>query len=107
MRRSSCSRLVAAALIVLERRSPLMVVALMVPFALFGFGFLTTSVLFRHESDYALRIAHETPFGGTALSAGLVLFLRAIACGMASALFVLTTDPVALVKAMMVSWRLS
>ena len=98
---------VAAALIVLERRSPLMVVALMVPFALFGFGFLTTSVLFRHESDYALRIARETPFGGTALSAGLVLFLRAIACGMASALFVLTTDPGALVKAMMVSWRLS
>jgi len=98
---------VAAALIVLERRSPLMVVSLMVPFALFGFGFLTTSVLFRHESDYALRIARETPFGGTALSAGLVLFLRAIACGMASALFVLTTDPGALVKAMMVSWRLS
>jgi energy-coupling factor transport system permease protein len=36
-----------------------------------------------------------------------VLFLRAIACGMVSALFVLTTDPGALVKAMMVSWRLS
>jgi energy-coupling factor transport system permease protein len=98
---------VAAAFILLERRSPLTVLALMVPFALFGFGFLTTSVLFRQESDFALRMASETPFGSTALSAGLVLFLRAIACGMVSALFVLTTDPGALVKAMMVSWRLS
>jgi energy-coupling factor transport system permease protein len=98
---------VAAALIVLERRSPLTVIALMVPFGLFGFGFLTTSLLFRQESDIALRMASETPFGSSALSAGLVLFLRAVASGMVSALFVLTTDPGALVKAMMVSWRLS
>src|SRR5262245_32928500 len=98
---------VAAALILLEGRSPLLVLALMVPFALFGFGFLTTSVLFRQESDFALRMAERAPFGGTAVSAGLVLFLRAVACGMISTLFVLTTDPGALVKAMMVSWRLS
>jgi energy-coupling factor transport system permease protein len=98
---------IAAALILLERRAPLLVLALMVPFALFGFGFLTTSVLFRQESDFALRMAERAPFGGAAFSAGLVLFLRAIACGMVSALFVLTTDPGALVKAMMVSWRLS
>lgn len=99
--------IVAASLILLERRSPLLVLALMVPFALFGFGFLTTSVLFRQESDFALRMAERAPFGGAAFSAGLVLFLRAIACGMISALFVLTTDPGALIKAMMVSWRLS
>jgi energy-coupling factor transport system permease protein len=97
----------AACLILLERRSPLLVLALMVPFALFGFGFLTTSVLFRQESDFALRMAERALFGGAAFSAGLVLFLRAVACGMVSALFVLTTDPGALIKAMMVSWRLS
>jgi energy-coupling factor transport system permease protein len=97
----------ALALIVLERRSPLLVLALMVPFALFGFGFLTTSVLFRQESDFALLMAGETPFGGEAFSAGMVLFLRAIACGMVSATFALTTDPGAFVKALMVNWRLS
>jgi len=68
--------IVAASLILLERRSPLLVLALMVPFALFGFGFLTTSVLFRQESDFALRLAERAPFGGAAFSAGLVLFLR-------------------------------
>lgn len=96
----------ALALVLAERRSPLLVLALMVPFALFGFGFLTTSVLFRQESDFALRAASESPFGGAAVSAGIVLFLRAIACGMVSALFALTTDPGGLIKAMMVSWRL-
>ncbi|MDN2583227.1 energy-coupling factor transporter transmembrane component T [Aquibium sp. ELW1220] len=96
----------ALALVLAERRSPLLVLALMVPFALFGFGFLTTSVLFRQESDFALKMSSETPFGGAALSAGIVLFLRAIACGMVSALFALTTDPGRLIKALMLSWRL-
>jgi energy-coupling factor transport system permease protein len=94
-------------LIVIDRRSPFLVAGLMVPFALFGFGFLTTSLLFGRESEYALRMAEDAPFGSTALSAGLVLFLRAIACGMVSALFALTTDPGALIKALMVYWRLS
>lgn len=96
----------ALALIVLERRSPLLVLGLMVPFALFGFGFLTTSVLFRQESDFALQMARETPLGSEAFSAGIVLFLRAIACGMVSAVFALTTDPGSFVKALMVNWRL-
>ena len=96
-----------AALIVLERKSPFVVAALMVPFALFGFGFLTTSVLFREESDFALRMAGETPFGSAAFSAGIVLFLRAVACGMVSALFALTTDPSGFIKALMANWRLS
>ncbi len=98
--------LAAGALIVLERRSPLLVMALMVPFALFGFGFFTTSVLFRQDSTFALQMAAETPFGAPAFSAGLILFCRAIACGMVSALFALTTDPGALIKALMVHWRL-
>lgn len=99
--------LTAAALILLERKSPVLVLALMAPFALFGFGFFTSSVLFRQESGFALRMASETPFGDEAFSAGIVLFLRAVACGMVSALFAMTTDPGAFIKAMMVSCRLS
>jgi len=95
------------ALILLDRQPPLLVLALMVPFALFGFGFFTSSVLFRQEGGYALQMAAEAPFGGEAVSAGLVLFLRALACGMVSALFALTTDPASFIKAMMVNWRLS
>lgn len=98
--------LAAAALVLLERRSPLFVLLLMVPFALFGFGFLTTSVLFRQEADFAVRMAGEQAFASPAVSAGLVLFSRAIACGMVSAVFGLTTDPGALVKALMIHWRL-
>jgi energy-coupling factor transport system permease protein len=88
-------------LIVFNRTSPLLLLALMVPFCLFGFGFLTTSVLFRQESDFALQVAGETPFGSQAFSAGVTLFLRAAACGMISAFFALTTDPGAFVKALM------
>lgn len=94
-------------LIVLERLSPLLVLALIVPFALFGAGFITTSVLFRQESEFAVQMAQETPFGDGRLQAGIVLFLRAIACGMVSAVFVLTTNPGSFVKALMVNWRLS
>ncbi|VVT10549.1 energy-coupling factor transporter transmembrane component T [Rhizobium sp. EC-SD404] len=94
-------------LIALERLSPLLVLALIVPFALFGAGFITTSVLFRQESEFAVQMAKETPFGDGRLQAGIVLFLRAIACGMVSAVFVLTTNPGSFVKALMVNWRLS
>lgn len=100
---------IAVALIILiaiERRSPFMVMTMMIPFALFGFGFLTTSVLFGKESDFAARMAAETPWGGASVSAGIVLFLRAIACGMISAVFVLTTDPGQFLKALMVQGRL-
>jgi energy-coupling factor transport system permease protein len=96
-----------AALVLFEKRSPLLVIGLMVPFALFGFGFLTTSVLFRADSDFALYAAKQSPFASQAFSAGIVLFLRAIACGMVSAVFVLTTDPSHFIKALMADWRLS
>jgi energy-coupling factor transport system permease protein len=95
------------ALIVFEGRSPFLVLGLMVPFALFGFGFLTTSVLFRADSDFALFAAERSPFASQAFSAGIVLFLRAIACGMISAVFVLTTDAGHFVKALMANWKLS
>jgi energy-coupling factor transport system permease protein len=68
-------------LVGLERKSPFLVFGLMIPFALFGFGFLTTSVFFRADSDFALHVARQSPFASEAFSAGIVLFLRAIATG--------------------------
>lgn len=99
--------LAAAALVLFNRSSLWLVLGLMIPFALFGVGFLTTSILFREGSDFASKMAAEAPFVSEGVSAGIVLFLRAIACGMVSALFTLTTDPGDLVKALMKDWRLS
>ncbi|WP_309082751.1 energy-coupling factor transporter transmembrane component T [Chelativorans sp.] len=98
---------VALSLILLDRIRPLVVVGLMVPFALFGFGFLTTNLLFREEADFARHVAEQTVFASPAFSAGLTLFLRAIAIGMVSASFALTTDPGAFVRALMAYCRLS
>ena len=94
-------------LIGLDRKSPFLIVGLMIPFALFGFGFLTTSVFFRTDSDFALHVARQSLFASEAFSAGIVLFLRAIATGLVSAVFVLTTDPGRFIKALMADWRLS
>jgi energy-coupling factor transport system permease protein len=98
--------MVGFALIIFNRTSPLVLLALMVPFCLFGFGFLTTSLLFRQDSDFALRVAGEALFTSPAFSAGITLFLRAIACGMISVFLALTTDPGALVRALMVYCKL-
>ncbi|WP_103334432.1 energy-coupling factor transporter transmembrane component T family protein [Pseudotabrizicola formosa] len=90
----------------LQRVALWKLLALMVPFALFGFGFLTTSVLFNAESGFALQMANEQALAAPDISPGLVLFTRALACGMVSALFALTTDPGGLVRALMVHLRL-
>lgn len=96
----------AAALLVVDARIPLRrVLVLMVPFALFGFGFFTTSVLFGAESGFAVQMAREQG-GAPDVSPGLVLFFRVLACGMTSAVFVLTTDPGRLVRALMQHMRL-
>nr|WP_255561496.1 energy-coupling factor transporter transmembrane component T [Pseudohoeflea sp. DP4N28-3] len=81
-------------------------IVLTVPFALFGFGFLTTSVLFSAESGYALQMAGEQSMRRPDFSPGLVLFARTLACGLLSALFALTTDPGHFVRALMVHLRL-
>jgi energy-coupling factor transport system permease protein len=94
------------ALIIFNRTPPIIILVMMVPFVLFGFGFLTTSLLFRQESDFALRLAGVLPFASPASSAGVTLFLRAVACGIISAFFALTTDPGALVRALMAHCRL-
>ncbi|WP_262027902.1 energy-coupling factor transporter transmembrane component T family protein [Microvirga sp. Mcv34] len=91
----------ALTLVIFNRTSPLVLLALMVPFALFGFGFLSTSLLFRRESDFALRMAGEALRASPAFSAGITLFLRALACGMISVFFALTTDPGLFVRALM------
>jgi len=96
----------ALALVAFNHTSPFALLALMVPFALFGFGFLTTSLLFRQESDFALRMAGESLLASPAFSAGLTLFLRALACGMVSLFFALTTDPGLFVRALMQHARL-
>lgn len=80
--------------------------ALSVPFALFGFGFLTTSLLFNAESGFAVQMAREQGAVQPDVSPGLVLFFRTLACGMVSALFALTTDPGQLVRALMTHLRL-
>jgi energy-coupling factor transport system permease protein len=80
--------------------------ALMIPFALFGFGFLTTAVLLYKESGFALQMAREQGATSPDYSPGLALFARTLACGMLSALFALTTDPRQLVGALMTHLRL-
>jgi len=98
---------VAATLVLLiDARIPLRrLLLLMVPFVLFGFGFFTTSVLFRAESGFAIQMAQEQG-GGPDVAPGLVLFFRVLACGMASAVFALTTDPGRFVRALMQHLRL-
>jgi energy-coupling factor transport system permease protein len=97
---------IALMLIFVNRNPPATILALMVPFALFGFGMLTTNLLFRRDSPFATELAGEALFASAALSAGVTLFLRSIACGMVSALFAMTTDPGAFVRALMAYCRL-
>ena len=89
-----------------ERVALWKLLALLVPFALFGFGFLTTSVLFHRESGFAVQMAREQGAAAPEVYPGLVLFFRVLACGMVSALFALTTDPGRLVRALMMHLRL-
>jgi len=98
--------LFAAVLLILRRTSPLTLLLLMIPFALFGFGFVTTNLLFRQETDFATMVSAEAAVSSEALSAGLTLALRAIACGMVSVFFALTTDPGAFLRALMAHARL-
>jgi energy-coupling factor transport system permease protein len=97
----------AAALILLDRISPILVLALMVPFALFGIGFLTTNLAFHEEADFARHVATHSLFASPAWSAGVTLFLRSIAIGLVSGLFALTTDPGGFVRALMAHAGLS
>jgi energy-coupling factor transport system permease protein len=82
-------------------------VALTIPFALFGIGFLTTNLAFHQDADFAQHIAAHSVFAAPGWSAGVTLFLRAIAIGLVSALFAITTDPGAFVRTLMAQGGLS
>lgn len=89
-----------------ERVALWKLLTLTMPFALFGFGFLTTSIMFHRDSGFAVQMSHEQVILVSNAHTGVVLLCRAIACGMISALFALTTDPGRLVRALMLHLRL-
>lgn len=93
-------------LLIVERLPPLRLALIAVPFALFGIGIFSTQVLFREGSGFLEAMQGEAIPPGEAVTAGITLFLRALACGFWSALFVLTADPGRLVKALMLTCRL-
>lgn len=76
------------------------------PFALFGTGIFVTQVLFREGAGYIDTKPGDAMGPPDAVAAGLILFTRTLACGFWSALFVLTTDPGQLIKALMLRCRL-
>ncbi|SKA02576.1 energy-coupling factor transporter transmembrane component T family protein [Consotaella salsifontis] len=98
--------LFAALILVLGRISPARLLLLMIPFALFGFGFFTTNVLFRQENAEAVAVFSQSLAESDAARGGLILFLRALAGGMISLFFALSIEPVALVRALMAYLRL-
>ena len=91
---------VAVVLIGVQRINPLLLAAYMIPFMLFGLGFVSTNLLFRQDSDFAIHLAGGDISDSAALSAGLTLSLRALACGMASIFFALTIEPGKFVRAL-------
>lgn len=97
--------LFAAMTIVLGRTRLLTLLMLTMPFALFGFGFFTTNILFRQDNS-AVAVFSSSLAASDAGRAGLVLFLRAIAGGMISIFFARTIDPGGFVRALMAYCRL-
>lgn len=97
----------ALALLALDRLSPLHLALVILPFALFGFGFLSTTVLFyEHGGYYAASLPGATGEPAAAWRAGWVLLLRSIAFGMVSYAFVRTTDPTEFMVALVQHARL-
>lgn len=90
----------------LERVALWKLAALAVPFALFGLGVLSTSVLFHRDTGLAVQAARPGIAAAADPAHGLVLFCRVLACGMISALFALTTDPGRLVRTLVAHLRL-
>ena len=98
--------LFAGMLLVFRRIGPWRLLLATVPFALFGFGFLTTHVLFRQTDMSGVAVFSQQLAAEDGLRAGLVLFLRAVSGGMISLFFALAVDPGRLVRALMASCRL-
>lgn len=98
----ACILTVLGLLIVLDRAKPTEILLVLIPFALFGSGFLWS-----HWLHPAAIAGYAESVGGTAArrggdaAAAIVLFLRAIAYGSVSYAFARTTDPADLVRALM------
>lgn len=97
--------LFAGMTVTLTRTRVLVLLGLTVPFVLFGFGFLTTNILFR-QANSAVAVFSADLAASEAGRAGLVLFLRAIAGGMVSIFFARAIDPGGFVRALMAYLRL-
>lgn len=94
-------------LLALVERQPIRkLLMIAVPFALFGVGIVTTQILFRQGSGYLSALQAEAVWETEAGEVGLILFLRVLACGFLSALFVLTADQGRFIKALMIHCRL-
>lgn len=90
------------ALLLLERVPPLRLAAVMAPFALMGFGYLWTNLLFHRESaGYLQSLGALSVAGHPGLDAGLIVFLRALNFGAVSYLFVRSTPPADLALGLM------
>jgi len=94
-------------LIALERVEPIMLLKVMAPFALVGFGYLWANLLFPASAgSYSRSVAAASLVRNPAVDAGLTLFLRALCFGTISYAFVRSTDPAELVRALMLRARL-
>lgn len=93
-------------LVLVAKVPPGRIFVLAIPFVLFGTGVATTQLFFRQESGYIAAVRMESIWASDAGLVGLILFLRVLACGFLSALFVLTIDPGRFIKALMIHCRL-
>lgn len=98
--------MIAVLLVALRRIRPLALAALMVPFVLFGIGFVTTHLLFRAEGGRATGSSASAVFASGTVTAALTLGLRAVACGMISLFFAFASDSGGFVRALIAYLRL-
>lgn len=97
---------VAIVLAIAERIAPLALARTLLPFALAGFGFFWTHLLFSAQADSYAQSLPQFDGGLTPFAAGLAMFLRAMCFGTFSYFFVRTTDPGDLVRALIQHMRL-
>jgi energy-coupling factor transport system permease protein len=99
--------LTSLSLLVLERVPPLRLLWVMAPFAMMGFGFWWTSVVFQRQSaDYLQSLGRFSLLNNPGFDAGFVVFLRAINYGAISYLFVYSTRPADLAIGLMQNLRM-
>jgi energy-coupling factor transport system permease protein len=92
----------AIVLLVLEGVPPLRLLFVVLPFALMGFGFLWSHLLFHQAAGgYVDSLGRFSLLRGAAFDDGMIVFLRAINFGVVSYAFVRATPPAALGRALM------